>query len=84
MKKSFIISIIGICMIACTSGEEPIQTKENHQISDVTQKYENYKVAATKHIGEIIFTLSETKTRSNEVQGFSGYELVNYIANMPV
>lgn len=84
MKRLLLIPMLVLGLMSCTSNEDPIASEENQSLSEITEKYESYKVSAQDDIEQTYQALAGSESRSEGVTSISGSELIQLLSSLPV
>ncbi|MDE5957527.1 MAG: hypothetical protein K2G78_04370 [Muribaculaceae bacterium] len=84
MKKLLLINMLVLGLMSCTSNEDPIASIEDQSLSEITEKYDNYKASAQYDIEQTYKALAGSKSRSKGITSISGSELIQLLSSLSV
>ena len=71
-------------LVSCSSNEDSVQIEDDKSLSEIAERYENYKASTQGDIGVTYQTLTGEGSRSGGAISISGPELVSLLSSLPV
>lgn len=83
MKKLLLSILLALGFMSCSSNEEIILNEEAISFSELTEKYDSYKVLSQENIAQTYQELTGSKARSAGTTSVTGAELIQLLSSMP-